>query len=59
MELTKEQRVGNMKTFKVGTIASDQFKGAGGEFKGHMIKLENNVMEIWDLGSIVVLPPGF
>ena len=59
MELTKGQRVGNFRTQKIGTIASEQFKGAGGEFKGHVITLENNVIEIWDLGSITILPPGF
>lgn len=59
MELVKDQRVGNIKTQKVGTIASEQFKGASGEFKGHVIKLENNLLEIWETSVIALLPPGF
>ncbi len=59
MELAKHQRVGNIRTGKIGAIASEQFKGAGGEFKGHVVTLENNLVEIWDLSVITLLPPGF
>jgi hypothetical protein len=49
-------RVGNYRTNKVGSIASAAFKGAGGEFKGYLVLLENNVTEMWDESSMVTLP---
>jgi hypothetical protein len=50
------QRVGNFKTNKVGIIASGAFKGASGEFKGFLVRLENNSYEIWDESSLVLIP---
>jgi hypothetical protein len=50
------QWVGNFKTNKVGTIASVSFKGASGEFKGFLVRLENNGFEIWDESTLVLIP---
>ncbi len=50
------QRVGNFKTNKVGTIASGSFKGASGEFRGFLVLLENNSYEIWDESALVLIP---
>jgi hypothetical protein len=50
------QRVGNYKTNEVGTIASKAFKGASGEFKGYLVRVEKKRDEIWDEGSMVLLP---
>ncbi len=54
--LELNHRVGNYRTNKVGSIASAAFKGAGGEFKGYLVLLENNVTEMWDESSMVTLP---
>jgi hypothetical protein len=51
------QWVGNFKTNKVGTVASGSFKGASGEFKGFLVRLENNSFEIWDESALVLIPP--
>ena len=59
MDLTVNQRVGNIRTNKVGTIVSEQFRGANGEFRGHVIKIDEKVIEIWDVTSIAALPGGF
>ncbi len=50
------QWVGNFKTNKVGTIASGSFKGASGEFKGFLVRLEEDHYEIWDESSLVLIP---
>ncbi len=50
------QKVGNYKTSKVGTVASKAFKGASGEFKGYLVRVEKNHNEIWDEGCMVLLP---
>jgi hypothetical protein len=52
-------RVGNIRTNKVGTIVSEQFRGANGEFRGHVIKIDEKVVEIWDVTSIAAIPAGF
>jgi len=59
MDLAVNMRVGNIRTNKVGTIISEQFRGANGEFRGHVIKIDENVFEIWDVTSIAALPQGF
>ncbi len=54
---TLNQKVGNYKTNKVGTIASESFRGASGEFRGFLVLTEREGHEIWDESSLVVLPP--
>ncbi len=50
------QNVGNCKTNKVGTIASESLKGAGGDFTGFLVRLKNKSFEIWDESTLVLLP---
>jgi hypothetical protein len=59
MDLTVNQRVGNIRTNKVGTIVSEQFRGANGEFRGHVIKISEGILEIWDVTATAALPAGF
>ncbi len=58
MDLTLNQRVGNIKTNKIGAIVSEQFRGANGEFRGYVIAVDNGSKEIWDFSVISALPPG-
>ncbi len=53
------QNVGNFKTNKVGTIASESLKGACGDFTGFLIRLKNKSYEIWDESTLVLLPSRF
>jgi len=50
------QKVGNFKTHKVGTIISEPFRGASGEFRGFLIQTDLYGQEIWEESSIVLLP---
>ena len=59
MDLTLKQRVGNIKTNRIGTIVSDQFRGANGEFRGYVIAVDGGTNEIWDFSVISALPAGF
>ncbi len=54
-----QQRVGNFKTNKIGTIVSEMFRGAGGEFRGYVISTDRDGFEVWEEGNLVVLPQGF
>ena len=51
-----DQWVGNCKTNQVGTIASNIFKGGGGDFKGYLIVVEEKRYEIWDESTLVLIP---
>ncbi len=54
-----DHRVGNFKTNKVGTLMSQLFKGASGEFHGFVVSTEKDGLEIWDQSAVVLLPPEF
>jgi hypothetical protein len=56
---TVQQRVGNFKTNKIGTIVSEMFRGAGGDFRGYVISTDRDGFEVWEESSLVVLPLGF
>ncbi len=49
--------VGNFKTNKVGTLVTQLFKGASGEFHGFVVATEKDGLEIWDQSAVVLLPP--
>ena len=59
MDIQVKQRVGNIKTNKIGTVLSEQFRGANGEFRGYVVALDNGPNEIWDFSVICALPAGF
>ncbi|HTC21861.1 MAG TPA: hypothetical protein VK859_13480 [bacterium] len=58
-EFKLKQKVGNCKTNKVGSIASTSLKGAGGDFSGFLVRLQNKSYEIWDESTLVLLPNHF
>jgi hypothetical protein len=53
------QRVGNLKTDKIGKIASGGFRVNSGDFNGYVILTDRYGYEIWDDTVIVLLPPDF
>ncbi len=58
-EFKMRQNVGNFRTNKVGTIASESLKGACGDFTGFLVRLKNRTYEIWDESTLVLLPGRF
>jgi len=52
------QRVGNLKTDKVGKIASSLF-GSGSDFNGYIILTDHYGYEVWTNDVIVSFPPDF
>jgi hypothetical protein len=59
MPITVNQRVGNFKTNKVGTVLSPKFSGASGEFHGYVVATDLYGYEVWDDSNVVPLPAGF
>jgi hypothetical protein len=51
--------VGNLKTSKIGKIASAGFKANSGDFNGFVVLTDSYGYEVWDESSIVVLPSDF
>jgi hypothetical protein len=52
-----KSRVGNLKTNKVGAIASEMFKANSGDFNGYLILTDSYGYEVWDDSSTIPLPP--
>lgn len=52
-------RVGNLKTDKVGIIASTGFKVNSGDFNGYVVLTDRYGYEVWDDNAIVLLPHDF
>jgi hypothetical protein len=57
--LELNQRVGNLKTDKVGKIASTGFRVNSGDFNGFVILTDRYGYEVWDSAVIVILPSDF
>jgi hypothetical protein len=53
------QPVGNLKTNKLGKIASAYFKANSGDFNGYVVLTEGYGYEIWDDSTVIALPPDF
>ncbi len=53
------QRVGNLKTDKVGRAASGLFRIASGDFNGYIILTDHYGYEVWSNEVIVPFPPDF
>ena len=53
------QRVGNLKTDKVGKIASVFFKAHSGDFNGFVILTDHYGYEVWDAAVTILLPSDF
>ncbi|HEY5038990.1 MAG TPA: hypothetical protein VIJ93_07975 [bacterium] len=51
--------VGNLKTNKIGKIASAAFKANSGDFNGFVVLTDSYGYEVWDESSIVLLPTDF
>jgi hypothetical protein len=52
-------RVGNLKSEKVGVIASSGFKVNSGDFNGYVVLTDRYGYEVWDDNAIVILPADF
>jgi hypothetical protein len=52
-------RVGNLKSEKVGVIASSGFKVNSGDFNGYVVLTDRYGYEVWDDTAIVILPDDF
>ncbi len=52
------QRVGNLKTDKVGRIASSLFR-SGSDFNGYVILTDHYGYEVWTYDVLVTFPPDF
>jgi hypothetical protein len=57
--LAMRLRVGNLKSEKVGVIASSGFKVNSGDFNGYVILTDRYGYEVWDDNAIVILPDDF
>jgi hypothetical protein len=53
------QRVGNLKTDKVGKIASGFFKAHSGDFNGFVVQTDHYGYEVWDAAVTILLPLDF
>jgi hypothetical protein len=53
------QPVGNLKTDKVGKIASAFFKAHSGDFNGFVVLTDRYGYEVWDAAFTIQLPPDF
>jgi hypothetical protein len=55
-KLGLNQRVGNLKTDKVGKIASAFFQANRGDFSGFVVRTDLYGLELWDAAFTVQLP---
>ena len=58
-DIKMDQRVGNIKTDKVGKIASSGFRVNSGDFNGFVVLTDRYGYEIWDTAVVAVLPDDF
>jgi hypothetical protein len=58
-DIKMDQKVGNIKTDKVGKIASGGFRVNSGDFNGFVVLTDRYGYEIWDTQVIAVLPDDF
>jgi len=56
--LEMNQRVGNLKTDKVGRIASGLFR-SGSDFNGYIVLTNHYGYEVWNSEVVVLFPPDF
>lgn len=54
--LELNHRVGNLKTNKVGKIASAMFKANSGDFNGFLVLTDNYGYEVWDDSATISIP---
>jgi hypothetical protein len=49
-------RVGNLKTAKVGKVASELFKANSGDFSGYLVLTDSYGYEVWQDSETIALP---
>ncbi len=54
--LELNHRVGNLKTNKVGLIASTMFKANSGDFTGFLVLTDSYGYEVWDDSVTIPIP---